>query len=180
MLLKRKIDPAVLTAISLSEIGDPRLTLMRADLNSNEHMAENDEKNKKQLIKKYISQVTGRDIKYSEEIVDAEVNIEYNVKDYENRSLRRYAKASSGKKGVYIFGDLRSKFEKFKDAIFAKKIPESDIEIVTNSLKTEAKNESLDINFNTIVDEFELDLGAAQVTDSKETHEKRDATIEEI
>lgn len=180
MLLKRKIDPAVLTVISLSEIGDPRLTLMRADLKSNEHMAENDEKNKKQLIKKYISQVTGRDIKYSEEIVDAEVNIEYNVKDYENRPLRRYAKASSGKKGVYIFGDLRSKFEKFKDAIFAKKIPESDIEIVTNSIKTKAKNESLDINFNTIVDAFELDLGAAQVTDSKKTDEKSDATIEEI
>ena len=31
-----------------------------------------------------------------------------------------------------------------------------------------------------IVDAFELDLGAAQVTDSKKTDEKSDATIEEI
>lgn len=171
MLVKRKLDPAILAAIKVSNIGNPRLTLFKAGYRSFTKMSDDNIAIKEQLIHKYMSMVLDKPLKDDNE---SEVSIEYNVNQMKNAETKRHARNAKGKKGFYVYGDVRTRFETLRDKIFGKKLEVVEGEIISDGNTTTSSNNSgnaerviIDVDTNEVVDAFDLDFSKIKSLEGK-------------
>lgn len=162
MLAKRKIDPAVLLAIKETDFKGPTLELLKKSIGGSYLSNIKTDELREKTVKQYVSTVLGKEIETDGK---TSFSVEYDVREVNNSTMKKYARRAKDTKKIYVQGDTRSPLEVLRDKIFGEKIKEA--EVVENSSFNREKDEKKENpNAGKIVDTFVLEFGKAKaITD---------------
>lgn len=126
LLAKRKIDPAVLYAISEVDTVSPVLQILNGRFSRIQKGVS--EEAKTEALYKYMSSVLGKEV---EDNGENKVSVVYNANGIDDVNFKRYARRAKGKKGFLVIGDVRSKLQLLRDKIFGTKLDKAEVEVLS-------------------------------------------------